>query len=332
MIKMKNVFTVVLVALIVSACSPQAASQANAAEHQPSTISEPSVTQTTNPVTEINQYDIIQKKQTEFIQQKLNAVYLPQLANLDETQSSRYHVDLIIKNGIYHLIVLDLSNVFNKTYFLINLENDQVLEQGNQAQYDAIRKDAIEVSGLTHQQEAIFIIPDKFLPYCDNPHSCKYITNYDIDYHMGLGGTKSAHHLVMQNTTYQPDKTNQPLRIGYFGFSNSPKLPEPSSLQSIIVHQPTKISFFNGKAKPSLTTKIVPADIVSSITKMWKLDDKSRYLVWFGDHHPFLFMILDIERGLDIPENHLAHIDFVSYPEMLKNLGHFKDPEVRAKQ
>lgn len=238
---------------------------------------------------------------------------------------------MVIKDNHYYLLIED--NI-SKLHYLIDVEKGIVIEQGNES-LDLFLKDAVEVDEYNMKHQYIFITPTysaNYSSYCHNIVNCNYITDYDIGYHFLVTKPRG---LIMQDTTYDvsDEMSEKTLKIGFFSFSNSKNLPDYSAAKSIVVNNPSLISYFGQPSKASgrnLEQNIVPADILSRIEKMWKIDSKGRYLVGFGQSHPFLFVILDINRGLDIPENHLKNVYFVDYQIMLKKFGQFNNPILRA--
>lgn len=267
-----------------------------------------------------NSNHIIEQKRNAFNHHKINAIYFPELEIAQSDMRGNLIKSLIIKNNNYYLLIQDISNEF---YYLIDVEKGTVIKKNGQS-LGLFLKNSVEVEEYNMGHKYIFIRPTEYLPYCNNITDCEYITNYDIGYHFLDTQPRG---LVMQDTSY--DISKKALKIGFFSFSNSQDSPDYLAAKSIVIHNPTIISFFD-ISRRNLEQNIVPADVLSGIQKMWKIDNKGRYLVWFGNEHPFLFMILDINRGLDIPENHLKNVYFIEYRVMLEKFGQFNDPILRA--
>lgn len=276
-------------------------------------------------INKLSNDEIIKNKQISFNNQKLNAIFFPYL----DTNTLQIYgaAELIIYNDIYYLLIKQQR----EDYVIINLENGKLMRY-DKKKIDEIMRYGIIVPYLSHSQEAIFITHDKYLPYCKSKLDCRYFTDYDITYH--FGNTMGKYSLVMQDTTYSPVRDiKKTLRLGFFSFSNTDTNPDYSSAKSIIIHNPSQIFVATGQSGMDVyKQEVVAADILSGISQMWKIDDRRRYLVRFGREHPFLFMVLDIERGLDIPENHLENIYFISYKTMQQKFGQFRNPISRAKQ
>ncbi|WP_196761686.1 hypothetical protein [Eikenella corrodens] len=98
--------------------------------------------------------------------------------------------------------------------------------------------------------------------------------------------------------------------------------------ETLVINKPVRIRL----DKPSyhVDSKPVPSDFIGGIHALWQLDQNRRYLVYFGDRYPFLFLIMDGEKGLDIPENQFDGIGFVSYAEAYAKFGQYTDYRKRA--
>lgn len=284
--------------------------------------------------------EIIEQKQISFSHQKVNAIFFPELDK--NYPYKHYYNDLIIKDGLYYLLI---NSDYNEDYFLINVENGKLVKQEKDIvlKYDSdglpytisdsIRDNSIIVDDYNMRHEYVFITPKIYLPFCQDVKDCWNFTDYDINYFTSIPFLeKTPRSFVMQDTTYdKSEESNEALKIGFYAFSNSLYYPEYSSAKSIVIHNPTTLNHYFENDE---SNKILAADIISRITKIWRIDqqEKERFLVWFDFEHPFLFMIFDIERGLDIPENHLENIYFIEYKTMRQNFGNFHDPILRAEK
>lgn len=286
--------------------------------------------------------EIIEQKQIAFSNQKINAIYFPELDK--NYPYKHYYNDLIIKDGIYYLLIFTGDK--DDDYFLINIENGTITEQAKDIVLkfdskfgipytisDLIRDNAVVVNNFNMRHQYVFITNKAYPPFCKkNINNCGEYTSYDLNNFTSIPFLEyTPRSLIMQDTTYDKRrKSSQPLAIGFYAFSNLSYQPEYSSAKSIVIHNPTILRDL-GKDE---SDKVVPADIVSRISKIWRIDqqEKERFLVWFGFEHPFLFMIFDIEKGLDIPENHLENIYFIEYQTMLQKFGKFHDPILRAEK
>ncbi len=295
-------------------------------------LSVPSSAIDTQAPAKLSDDDIIERKEISFNNQKIKAVYFPELDKLPQ----HYYTEVIIQDNTYYAL-----NFNEDHYVLINLENGTIAEQGentflktdkNGWSYriaNAILKNSVVMNDFSHRNSAVMGSPTrKYLPYCKNAADCRYTSIYDVNaYALGTPEEdETPHGLVMQDTTYR-EESNRPLRLGMFAFSNSSYDPDYASAKSIVITSPSAICCTKGWKK-----KIVPADILGSVTKVWRLDRRGRFLVWFGPEHAFLFMIFDIERGLDIPENHLDNIHFVEYKTIRKHFGKYRDACLRAEK
>lgn len=279
-----------------------------------------------------SKYKIIENKQKSFTNKKIQAIYFPDLDISQNDDNYDYWPRLlIIKNNYYLLLLRDFYG--DDGYYLIDVEKGEIAEKGKgRGKVDSILKNSIEVDEFNMSHTAIFM--EGYSPFCKNDGDCEYYTNYDIGYHFSKGLESLHRGLVMKDTTYSSIGRQGELKIGFFSFSGLTDYPAYSAAKSIVVHNPTRIFVFKGESqsKARLYEPIVPADILSRIRRMWKIDSKGRYLVAFGYEHPALFMILDIDRGLDIPENHLKNIYFIKYEVLRNRFGKFHDPVLRANE
>lgn len=278
---------------------------------------------------------IIENKQKSFTNKKIQAIYFPDLDISQNDDNYDYWPRLlIIKNNYYLFLLRDFYG--DDGYYLIDVEKGEIAEKGKgRGKVDSILKNSIEVDEFNMSHAAIFL--KGYAPFCKNDEDCRYCTDYDIGYHFSSDDSDLHRGLIMKDTTYSSiGRKGEALKIGFFSFSGSTYVPAYSAAKSIIIHNPTRISVLKLKRESELKGKhyepIVPADILSRIERMWKIDSKGRYLVAFGYEHPALFMILDIDRGLDIPENHLKNIYFIKYEVLRNRFGKFHDPVLRANE
>ena len=257
---------------------------------------------------------------------KINGIYLPELIN-NFKKDSDLSPDLILLNNTYYILISDLDNNFS----LINLENGKPTLSGNKDKYNEIIRSSIKISNLNSSYDAIFITNSancpKYGKKYDN-YNCKNSITYDFDYPMA---NSSAHSFFTHETSYI-SKKNRPLSIGFFSFAkteNKLGLPNYSKPESIVVNNKTTISYID---KRELKYINLPNDILSHIFFAWRLDENERYLVWFGSEHPFLFMVLDLNRGLNIPENKLRNIYFIPYEKLYARIGKHRNPLSRAEE
>lgn len=274
---------------------------------------------------------IIDNKQESFTNKKIQAIYFPDLEVSLDTDIFGYLRRLLIINNNYYLLLLK-DRYGDDGYYLIDVEKGEIVEKGKgREKVDSILKNSIEVDDFNMSHTAIFM--EGCPSFSKGRKDCEYYTDYDIGYHFSNGNSESPiRGFVMKDTTYSSiGRKKEALKIGFFSFSKSSHYPAYSDAKSIVVHNPTRISALKGESllKAKHYESIVPADILSRIEIMWKIDGRGRYLVAF-DKHPFLFMILDIDRGLDIPENHLKNIYFIKYSVLRKRFGKFRNPVLRA--
>lgn len=331
--KMKNLFLIISILLFSFGCSRDPA-ETKPKKGYSITSSEIASSEKINKENLSDDSDndkIIENKQNTFTNKKIQAIYFPDL-DISQESNTGYGSRLLIINNNYYLFLLrDFYR--DAEYYLIDIEKGEIAEKGKgRDKVDLILKKSIEMDEFNMSHTAIFM--EGYSPFCKNDGDCEYYTNYDIGYHFSKGLESLHRGLVMKDTTYSSIGRQGELKIGFFSFSGLTDYPAYSAAKSIVVHNPTRIFVFKGESqsKARLYEPIVPADILSRIRRMWKIDSKGRYLVSFGDEHPFLFMILDIDRGLDIPENHLKNIYFIKYEVLRNQFGKFRDPVLRANE
>ena len=261
--------------------------------------------------------------------------------------------DLLIVDGVYHLLVFaEYSNISEYTHLykddipenlikeeqatlLVNLETGSVIqndETDKMRVYNYLKsaKEIIEVPVITRQRQAIFMEqeePDTY--YCANKiyRGCHRPMYYDTGYHLG----EYKYAFYTSDTSYEPIH-NKPLYIGFYRYANNDsKTPVKTPFlppETLVINKPVRIRL----DKPSyhVDSKPVPADFVGGIHALWQLDQNRRYLVYFGNRYPFLFLIMDGEKGLDIPENQFDGIGFVPYAEAYAKFGQYTDYRKRA--
>lgn len=264
-------------------------------------------------------------------------------------------VNLLIVDGVYHLLVrVEYNNILEYRHrykdvnaipdnllkeeqatLLVNLETGSVIqddETNKTKVYNYLKsaKTIVEVPAITGERTAIFMAhkePDT--QYCAEKiyRGCHNPTFYDTGYHLG----ENKYAFYTSDTSYEPVKNN-PLYIGFYRYANkdssalakTPFLPP----ETLIVNKPVRVRL--NQPTIYIDSKPIPADFVSDIYALWSLDQNRRYLVSFGDSHPFLFLIMDGGKGLNIPENQFEGLNFVPYAEAYAKFGKYTDYRKRA--
>ena len=359
--RIQILLTTFILLFTIVACSPQTSkSFTEAAVSQAST---PITQQPTLTHIELSDFYALYlqdyKQSDQFINSKrfsmenqiIRGFFFPEL-NSKFSQGGPEVVHLLIIDGMYHLLILaendnnlEYTHLYEKgmpenlikteqATILINLETGSVIQDDETDKtkvYNHLKsaKSIVQVPAITGEHDAIFIEQEKPIYYCANKiyRGCHHSIYYNTGYH--LGNDKYA--FYTSNTSYQPEN-NKPLYIGFYRYANSdskalqktPFLPP----ETLIINRSVRIKL----DQPTVYTDAqhVPADFVGNIHTLWQLDKTRRYLVYFGKQYPFLFLIMDGEKGLNIPENQFKGISFLPYAEVYAKFGQYTDYRKRA--
>lgn len=295
---------------------------------------------------------IINRKRLSMQNQTIRGFFSSDL-NSKFSQGSSELVYLLIVDGVYHLLILaEYDNTFEYTRLyensvpenlikteqatiLINLETgsviqDEEIDKTRVYNYLKSAKSIVEVPAITGEQKAIFMEQEEPAYYCANKiyHGCHHPIYYDTGYHLG----EYRYAFYTSDSSYQPIN-NKPLYIGFYRYANNDskalKNTPFSAPETLIINRPVRVKL--DQPNTYIDSKHIPADFVGNIRILWQIDKNRRYLVYFGKQYPFLFLIMDGEKGLNIPENQFDGISFVPYVEVYAKFGQYTDYRKRAK-
>ncbi|MBH5328705.1 hypothetical protein H9Q10_03355 [Eikenella sp. S3360] len=294
---------------------------------------------------------IINRKRLSMQKQTIRGFFSSDL-NSKFSQGGPELVDLLIVDGVYHLLILaEYDNTFEYTRLyengvpenlikteqaslLVNLETGSVIQDDKTDEmrvYNYLKSAEyiVEVPAITGERKAIFMEQEEPAYYCANKiyRGCHHPIYYDTGYHLG----EYRYAFYTSDTSYQ-SINNKPLYIGFYRYTNndSKALENTPFLapETLIINRPVRVKL--DQPNTYIDSKHVPADFVGNIRTLWQIDKNRRYLVYFGDRYPFLFLIMDGEKGLNIPENQFDGISFVPYAEAYAKFGQYTDYRKRA--
>ena len=255
---------------------------------------------------------------------------------------------LLIIDGIYHLLIqindtkiIDNLSIkrkqekYSTEFILINIETGLVLQYKNKLDLINYLSEKIQPNNkiiniipLSDIYPAIFIpVPSNITSYCTNRiyQGCYEPFLYDTGYN--LNNQKYA--FFTSNTSYTINNNDKYLHIGFYQYSNK-KHNEGNPIsflpaETLVINSPTKISILN-----QIYNQTLPADFIGNIQLMWPLDEGRRYLVYFGNKYPFLYLIMDTEHGLNIKENQFKELSFFPYSIVHEKFGYYTNYQLRA--
>ena len=258
----------------------------------------------------------------------LRGVFFPEL-NTKYSRNGFHGVpQLFIINNKYYMLIYFENRSFDekkgRSAFLIGIEDNTMIDSLSESDVDKIENYAVSVDALTGVRRAIFLegFRDGCLAQCNDPYV------YDLAANMGgdtfLFGSQSSYVKKAKRGK------KAALDIGYYSILSDKRKDKNRKPESIIVDAPVSRMLHGAVSyKDHDIDVLLRADFVSDINFFWVLSPR-KVLVKFGNSYPFLFMVLDMEKGFNIPENKLDRLHVVDYETVYNIFGKYTDPVKRG--
>ena len=260
----------------------------------------------------------------------LRGVFFPEL-NTKYSRNGLHGVpQLFIINNKYYMLIYFENRSFDekkgRSAFLIGIEDNTMIDSLSESDVDKIENYAVPVDSLTSVREAVFLqgFRDGCLAQCNDPYVydlTETMPDIDIIY---LFGSQSSY------TKKTKRGKKEALDIGYYSLFSDKRKDKNRKPESIIVDAPVSRMLHRAVSyKDHDIDVLLRADFVSNINFFWVLSSR-KVLVRFDESYPFLFMVLDMEKGFNIPENKLDRLHVVDYETVYNIFGKYTDPVKRG--